>query len=297
MKKGDIFILLAGALWGLTGLMFQLLAQGGISRMGAVAVRLGLAALGMLAVCLWREKRFPRMALRDLPYCAGAGILGFAMFNFSYFTTISLTSLSVAAAFLYTSPAFVIVLSRFLYKEPITKAKVLALVATVGGSALATGAVATVDNIGWAGLAMGLVTGFGYALYNLFSKAVLARNSPETVTFYTLLFGALATWILEPPASFLPHINTPFLVLAALAVSLLCCMLPSLLFSKGLSLSTPGRASILVASELVVASVIGFVQGDPLGPGQLLGLGLLLLAIAVVQRKPKKEGETEADTG
>ena len=38
-------------------------------------------------------------------------------FNACYFTTISLTSLSVAAVLLYTAPLFVMTLSRVVFKK------------------------------------------------------------------------------------------------------------------------------------------------------------------------------------
>ncbi len=285
--------MLAGVLWAFTGFVFQQLAQLGFTRMGAVGIRMFLACIGMFVVCLVRYKTFPKLCFRSLLFCFGAGVFGFAMFNFFYFETITLTSLSMAAAFLYTSPAFVILLSRIFYKEVFTKPKLLALLATLLGSILITGAMSAQGSLSWAGLAMGLLTGFGYALYNLFSKAPLATHSPEVVTFYTLLFATVASFLLEPPMQSFTLLNTAYAWGLALCLGLLCCMLPSLLFSKGLSQIPPGRASILVASELVVATWLGILQGDSFGIAQILGFVLLLSAIVMVNWPQKKQEKKE----
>lgn len=295
MKKADVYVIGAGIFWGLTGSVFQLLARAGFTRMGAVNIRMGVACLGMLAVCLVKNRRFPRVALRDLPYCLGAGVLGFALFNYFYFNAIAMTSLSVAAALLYTSPAFVIVLSRVFRKEPITKSKAMALAAVIAGSILATNALDQAAGVSPAGLGLGFLAGFGYALYNLFTKVPLSRNLPEDVTFYNLLFAAVATSFMAPPTTYWHLLQTPGVVAAVLLMGLVCCMLPSLLFSKGLSGASSGRASILVSVELIVAACIGFVLGDPVKIVQVLGLVLLLAAIFILNVPTKKMAHAPLD--
>lgn len=147
----------AGTLWAFTGIMFQLLAGAGFSHFGAVALRLGIACLGMLVLCLAKRIDILRIAPKDLLYCAGAGIFGCALFNFAYFNAVALTSLA----------------------------------ATLAGSILLTGAASQ-------------AAGFGFALYNFLSTYPLSPNPPEVVTLYTMLFGTLATFVLEPPTRYLP---------------------------------------------------------------------------------------------
>ncbi len=288
MKKADIYMLLAGATWGFVGLLLQLLMGAGFSRWGAACVRIGIACIGMLVICFVRGKRFPALRARDYLFCAGAGILGFAFFNFAYFSAISTAGLAMAASLLYTSPAIVVILSRIFYKEPITKVKVVALLVTVLGSLLATGAVEAPEGVSLAGVGMGLLAAFGYSLYNLFSKAPLSRNSPENVTFYTLLFAGVAVFVIEPPTRWIGLLNSPYIVVAALAMGLVTCMLPSLLFSKGLSKMDSGRASILSSLELVVAAIIGFAGGEAVSVGKVAGILLLLSAILILNWPAKK---------
>lgn len=56
-----------------------------------------------------------------------------------YFHTIQASSMAVAAVLLYTSPAFVILLSALCFHEKITLQKLGALVVTFAGCVLVTG--------------------------------------------------------------------------------------------------------------------------------------------------------------
>lgn len=282
MKKHDLYIIAAGSLWALTGPVFQLLASAGFTRMGAVGVRLFVAFCATLLLCFVKKIPFWQMSPKHLLYCAGAGIPGYAMFNFAYFNTIASSSLSIAASLLYTSPAFVVLLSLLFYKEKVTKQKLAALFCTVFGSILITGTASQTGQITGQGLLWGLASGFGYALYNLLSKAPLSKNQPEAVALYSLFFGMLAAFVIEPPSRYFYLLKSPLALIPALVLGLLCCMLPSLLFAKGLAFCKPSRASILVSFELIVAAIIGFAQGDSVSPIQIMGLFLLVFAIVAL---------------
>ncbi len=90
--------------------------------------------------------------LKDLWCFLGTGICSIVFFNFCYFKAITMTSLSVAAILLYTAPAIVMVLSYFLFKEKLTKRKLLALAMTFAGCVLVTGILTEKGSVSFGGL-------------------------------------------------------------------------------------------------------------------------------------------------
>src|SRR5699024_1741744 len=121
-----------------------------------------------------------------------AGILGIAFFNYFYFDVFSRSSLSLAVTLLYTGPLFVTVLSRIFFKELWTIRKGLALIFAVTGCALVVGLLpfhhqAVSADI----LFMGILSGFCYALYSIFSKPVTKRYSVLTITTYTFFYASV----------------------------------------------------------------------------------------------------------
>ena len=101
-KKGVLYVLLSGVLWGLISLFVRRLNALGLEAMQAVFVRV-------------------------------------LLFYTCYFYTIAHASAAAAAVLLYTSPIFVTLLSRLLFREKLTGRKLIACALAVLGCALVSG--------------------------------------------------------------------------------------------------------------------------------------------------------------
>lgn len=289
-------ILSAAALWGCIGLFVRQLERTGLNTMQIVAVRCFWAAVVMTAVLAVRDRSQLRIRWRDCWVFAGTGLLSLALFNYCYFTAMRLTSLAVAAVLLYTAPVFVVLLSALFFHERLTGRKLAALVMTVGGCVLVTGALtAGPSAMQPLGILMGIGSGIGYALYSIFGRVALRRYSSETVTVYTFLFAAAGTLPMARLDTALPALLRWDTTLYGLGIGVVCCVLPYLLYTKGLTAVENGRASMMASLEPVVATLISvLVFGEPLGWIQLGGMGLIAAAILSLNRKERKETREEA---
>ncbi|HOO29119.1 MAG TPA: DMT family transporter, partial [Lachnospiraceae bacterium] len=119
-------ILLAGILWGTMGLFVRGLSVDGFTSMEIVAIRGLLSLLVLAAVIFFYNKKLFKIRIRDCWCFFGTGILSLTFFNYCYFTTIMMTSMSVAAILLYTAPMIVVLLSALLFKEKINARKIFA---------------------------------------------------------------------------------------------------------------------------------------------------------------------------
>ena len=123
-------ILLAAALWGVIGMWNQTLMAAGLSPTGIVTVRnFGGMALLVIVFAI-RDRSVFRVKREHLKYFVGTGIVSVLLFTVCYFSCQRICSLAVASILLYTAPSFVVVLSAILWKEPVTKKKLLALLLT-----------------------------------------------------------------------------------------------------------------------------------------------------------------------
>ena len=107
--------------------------------MELVAVRIFVTLISLGVYLLIGNRSKLKVRLKDLWCFFGTGIFSILFFSYCYFTTIQLTSLSVACILLYTAPVFVMVLSVFLFREKITLQKLMALVLAFAGCVLVTG--------------------------------------------------------------------------------------------------------------------------------------------------------------
>ena len=121
-------ILLAGILWGCMGLFVRPLNEKGMTSWDIVFIRASLTTFFMAILLLVRDRKLFRIKLKDLWCFLGTGLLSIVFFNMCYFKEITIAPLSIAAILLYTAPAFVMILSAFLFKEKLTKVKLLVLV-------------------------------------------------------------------------------------------------------------------------------------------------------------------------
>ena len=84
----------------------------------------------------------------------------------------------------------------------------------------------------------------------------------------------------------------PHSVIIGLCLSVFTCLSPYLLFSASMRWLEPGRAAMLAASEPIVAALISiFILREPADITVVLGIGLIVGGIILVNAKLKKNME------
>lgn len=134
VQKAYVKIVAAAALWGCIGIFLKLLTAVGLSSMDGVAVRSLAATLLYGCFLAVTNPGALRISPRDWYYFFGTGVCSMLFFNWCYFSTISRSSMSVAAVLLYTAPVFVTLMSALFFHESITPLKLLALGVTFAGA-------------------------------------------------------------------------------------------------------------------------------------------------------------------
>lgn len=286
-SKSALCVLLAGTLWGSMGLFVRKLNAVGLYALDIVQLRIAvsLVLVGLYLLIFARDKL--RVRLRDLWYFAGTGIVSLLLFSWCYFSGMQEASLSVMAVLLYTSPAFIVLLSVLLFRETLTRQKLLALVLTFTGCCLVSG-LGSGSAVSMKGLLLGLGSGFFYALYSIFSRYAIERGYGSwTITFYTFLFCLLASAPLAHWGLIAQALSSDASVpVYALLMGLLTGFLAYIFYTKGLEGMESSRAGILASVEPVVGTIIGtLVFHEPLPVQSVLGIALVLGGIVVLSGK------------
>ena len=185
--KANACVLAAGAMWGTISIFIRHLDGAGLSALQVCLIRTLLAWLITGAFLAIRSPQLLSIRLRDCWYFIGTGVISYALFSTCYFMAVAMSQVSVAVMLLYTSPVFVTLLSAVIFHERMTRRKWLALVCTVTGCVLVAGVLQGHLAVPLPALALGLASGFLYALYSIFGRFALSRYDPLTVTFYLYL--------------------------------------------------------------------------------------------------------------
>ncbi|MFR1724499.1 DMT family transporter [Emergencia timonensis] len=286
MKKYALFlVLLAGVSWGAIGVFVKALNNYGVDSMQIVEAKTITSICAMGLIILVRDKRMFQFKLKHSWTFIGAGMAGVILSNQLYYITIKTTSLSVAAVLLYTSPIFIMLFSAVLFQEKITKTKVLSFVMAFTGCMLVSGIFENSAVLNFQGMAIGLCSGVGYALYTIFSRYAINYGYPSlTIQFYTFVIAAVVGVFFTDFGQIKEAMEADCIpvVLAILGAGLLSTTIPSLAYTAGMRYMDNGKASIMVSIDPVVAILIGIVFFSE-KPTVISALGMIISIGAVVQ--------------
>ena len=294
MKKylSYAFVILGAVCWGYIGVFNRLLASAGVDMNNRVFVRNFFSLALLTAVFALARRQVFRVRLRDLPIFMGSGLLSILTLSWVYFNCQMECSLAVAAILLYLAPSMVVVMSALLWRSPITRRKVAALLLALVGCALVSGVVGGELTGTPRGLAFGVASAFCYATYTVFAHYGLARYDAYTMIYWTFVFAGLGSLLFLDAPALIPALATGAGVGGAVGLVLVATVLPYLFYTKGLEGVESGRASILANVEPVVAALNGVLLfHERLSVWVLLGIACVLGTVILLAKEDSAHDE------
>lgn len=274
---GSVAVLLAAACWGMSGVFVKWVgAEVEISALALAFWRDLATFLVLLAgVGLFRPD-WLRIRRGDLRWLAAlGGSLG--IFHVFWNLGVFLNGAAVATVQQAAMPAIVAAIAWVIWREPLTWAKIAAIILTFLGTVLVSGVgVVGQADLSFAGLLVGLAIPITYAAWNLFGKKARDTYNPVTTLTYAFGFGALVLLPLQPytPQPW-PLPPATFLWFAGLIA--VATIIPFSVYTFALGRLPASVASILAMSEIAfVAAYAYFLLGERLTVSQILGAGLVV---------------------
>lgn len=281
---GNILIIIAGLFWGSMGIFVRHLNGLGFTSIQVACLRLTVAGILFALILLIKDPKGFKISPRDIPLFLALGLVSILFFTCCYFTAIRLMTMSTAAILLYTSPIWVMILAIIFLKEKITLQKIIALILAFAGCVLVSGFGGKVSVTG---ILVGLGSGLGYGLYSIFGTFALKKYSPLTVTCYTFLIAGLGSIVVSDPVDLAAKISSVDNKLSlfgfVLLTSVVTAVIPFLLYTLGLNMTTAGKAAVLATVEPAAATLFGFfVMKETVGPVAIAGIILVFAAIIIL---------------
>ena len=282
-------ILGAAACWGCIGLFNRFLMRAGMGAANIVVIRNFGGLVLLTLIFALRERSVFHVKAKHLPIFFGTGVVSMVFFTLCYFKCQELCSLAVSAILLYTAPAMVVLMSAAVFRERITRKKLLALALALLGCSFVTGVWSGDASVTAAGVLFGLGAGFLYALYSIFAPFGLRHYTPFTVVYWTFVFGGLGSLFLLDAGEMRTVFADGRMVLVALGLIVISTVLPYLLYTKGLEGVESGRASIITNIEPVVETLVGvFVFKEALTVWTVLGMACVFGCVILLANGDKK---------
>lgn len=283
--RGYLLVLTASILWASIGVFYKFLINDhGLIPLAAAALRgsVGGSILLALLLLLRVNLHVPR---REWPGFLAYGTFGVALFFICYVNAIHLTGVAVASVLMYTSPAWVAVISWRWLGEKLGRRGVAALVLTLIGAALVARIYQpALLRLNLPGVLLGLASGLTYGLYSVFNKALVRRHRPWVVQVYGLLIGGAWLVALTPPVELARGWATPAVGALVIGMGIIPTLLASMAFAIGVQWVPVSVAAIVATLEPVVAALFGYLFfAERLELGQWMGAAAILAAVLLLR--------------
>ena len=283
--SGYLAVVAATVCWGTSGVFVKfIVADTGISALSMAFWRDMFTFVTLLAGVGLLFPAWLRVQRRDLVWMAALGSVSVGTSHVLWNLGVLLNGVAVSTVQQAVMPVVVTVAAWLIWREPLTRRKIVAIVLTLFGTLLISGLeVLGSAQLNVPGLLLGLGIPVTYATFSLFGKQIAGRYRSLTILTYGFGFGALT---LLPFQFFTPQPwpvpGSSWLWLAALVG--FSTILPFSLYTFGLGRLPASVAAILAMTEIPLAYLYAyFLLGERLTVVQFAGAvlvvgGVLLLS-------------------
>ena len=289
--KAFIYIIVAGILWGTSGIFVHYLTPYGFSSLQMTAVRGLISFIGMAIYAALSDPSLFKIKPKDLLFFLPIGSTLFFT-AFTYYTSMTMTSVSTAVVLMYMAPVYVMIFSVIFLGEKFSRIKLISLIAMLVGCCLVSGIIGGIafDALG---IFLGFLSGISYATYNVITKIALkGERSAVSTTVYSFLIMAIIAMCAANPKNIAekaaenPWPAIPLLIGLGIATF----VIPYFLYTLAMRDLPAGTASALGIVEPMAATVFSVLfLGENLSALPLVGIVLILGAVFML-------GKTEAST-
>lgn len=281
--KGNLIILVTALLWSTGGVLIKFIPWSILS----IASLRGLAGVTfLLAVRLLRRRKGGFQPVRFTRYNIAAGA---ALFSTSalFLAANKLTTAANAIVLQYIAPILILFYTAFVQKRKPTKAEIALTILVFFGCVLAFA-----DKLGGNGTlgdCLAVLSGF------CFAAMILISQKKETQAEDGQIIGCGMSFLICLPFLLTDRSITfvPENVAAMLALGILQYSLPGFLFAKGVKMTHPLAASIIMTAEPIMSPIWVFLfLGEMPGTLAIVGFVLVISAVTLqslipILRKPK----------
>jgi drug/metabolite transporter (DMT)-like permease len=289
-----LYLAMAAMFWGGTFVAGRQLAPL-LDPYASAFLRFVLASVLLLAWLYWRQRRFPRVRLRQLLALAVLGASGVVAYNLMFFAGLQSVEAGRASLIIAANPVLIALASNWLFGERLGTVRLIGVTLSVAGamlvigrgdlSALFHGGIGTGE---W--YVLGCVV--SWVIYTLIGKRVLHGMSPLLAVSYSSALGTLmlAVIVLGKGGIAVAALGDPRVWVYVGYLAVFGTVLAFVWFYKGVHALGAARASQFINLVPVSGVFLGaWLLDEVLTWSLLFGGGLVLFGLWLTNRR--------ADTG
>jgi drug/metabolite transporter (DMT)-like permease len=283
----------AAACFSLKAIFVKLAYLYHVDAVTLLALRMLFALPVLLIAAFWSSRRHPhRMTRRDWTAVLFLGFAGYYLSSLLDFMGLVYITAGLERLILFLYPTIVAVISVVLFKKPIGRAGVVALLLSYAGIALATAHdIHTSGNVHAVLIGGALVFGctVSYAIYIAGSGQVVGRVGATRFAAFATSIAAICVliqFVIQNPMRSL--VTQPWQVyMHASAMAMVSTVLPIFIISKAIQMIGAAKVSMIGAVGPMATIFFGWwLLGENVSIEQMIGAAFVLAGVILVARKP-----------
>ncbi len=199
-----------------------------------------------------------------------------------YYISVRYIPVSIGIVMLMQSVWMGVVLEAVMSRKKPSRNKIIAVIAILGGTVLATNLFINSIQLDWRGIAWGFLAALSYTVTIYASNTVANQLHSLRRSLWMMLGGTIIVSIISAPF-LLEQFNLEIFQKWGLILALFGTILPPILFTKGMPKINVGLGAIISSVELPVAVLMAYLLlSEVINFQQWIGIIIILIAVVVM---------------
>ncbi len=284
--KGFALVILATLIYSGQSIIARSVLIAGFSPLVLSAMKLisGFVTLSIMIIIFKKKLFFDK---KDLSKWLIFAICGGTFFALTLSYSFNLLGASQGVIYLYTAPAFTVIIAYFYLKEKITRRKLIAVLLVLAGTvAVAVGAQGSSFEFNFIGFLFGIGSGITYGIFSVMGKKLSVTYDSWNLNFFYILFASLAISPVMFTFDWGTLLTTDLnLLLWVILYGFMIYGLGNFFFLKSMNYLEAGEVMIFSNMEPLLAVILAsLILEERLSSLQVAGFVSILVAIFLIAK-------------
>lgn len=286
--KGFIFAVISALFFGSAGIFVKHGYNENFGPVDLLMLQYIIASIILLVMCLTFYRKSMKLSKIMLKKLIIQGAIGNTLMTVFFYTSFKYLDVAVVTMLLFTYPSMVALASFVLFKQKISKPKIISILGTFLGCVLVLDIFSKGSNLNYLGILFTILSAIFYAFMNIYSEKIVEDIPGLVITFYTTLFSLIILFIFN--FSFMDKLIevSKGTVINASYLAFFCEIIPLTFLYEAIKRIGPVSTSIISSLELPSSALIAFIfLNEKLSSIQILGI--ILVIYCVIKLKSEHE--------
>lgn len=278
--KGFIFAIISALFFGSAGIFVKNGYTNNFSPVDLLMLQYIIATVILLFMSLIKYRKKLILSRVMFKRLLIQGAIGNTLMTVFFYESFKYLDVAVATMLLFTYPSMVALASFVLFKEKISKAKIISIAGTFVGCLLVLNLFSKNMNLSYIGVAFALLSAIFYSFMNIYAEKIVEDIPGLVITFYTTIFSLIVLLIFN--FSFVSKISTVShaSILNAGLLAFFCEIIPLTFLYEAIKNIGPVTTSIITSLELPSSAIIAFLfLHEKLSLVQILGIIIVIYCV------------------